>query len=92
MQLRRYWIEFDLTEVGTCPLGIETGCGITAYNHDDMLHILRTALFPCTFLPAIMTCIENVDTSTLDAKHVIPNMHPPVKRGIWFPQGFAETG
>ena len=40
-------------------------------------------------LPTIAVLIEDVDVSTLDAGHVLPNMSPPVRRGVWFPLGYA---
>jgi len=36
-------------------------------------------------MPEIKKVIENVDVSTLDAGHVLPNMSPPNIRGVWFP-------
>jgi len=34
--------------------------------------------------------IEDVDVSTLDANHVLPNMAPPNLRGVWFPLGYQD--
>ena len=39
-------------------------------------------------MPAIKDMVEDVDVSTLDANHVLPNMGITLKRGVWFPQGF----
>lgn len=33
--------------------------------------------------------IEDVDVSTLDPEHVLPNTGVPAARGIWFPLGHS---
>lgn len=33
---------------------------------------------------------EDIDISSLDEGHVIPNMNPHIWRGIWFPKGYEE--
>jgi hypothetical protein len=32
---------------------------------------------------------QDVDVQSLDQGHVIPNMHPPNWRGIWYPKGYG---
>jgi len=81
--LRRYWVEFALPEE---PLQWPPrACGVTAYTVEDALHVLRVALFPREPLPPVHTVIEDVDLRALDAKHILPNITPPVWCGVWYP-------
>jgi hypothetical protein len=73
------------------PIPLTLGCGVTAYDHDDALNILRERVFAGKELPAIVGCIEDMDISALDQKHVAPNMGLVTIRGVWFPQGYDET-
>jgi hypothetical protein len=87
-KLRRFWFRFrDLPK--PTPLGL--GCGVTARNHDDAIDILRSTLFKSQEMPQIADVIEDVDISTLDPGHVIPNMEVPVFRGVWFPKGYMSS-
>jgi hypothetical protein len=65
------------------------GYGVTAYDYADALQILRWQAFDNNPLPPVASVIEDVDVSTLDAGHILPNMHPPNWRGIWFPMGYT---
>jgi hypothetical protein len=40
--------------------------------------------------PEIGAVVEDVDVSTLDANHVLPNMEAPNWRGVWYPMGLTE--
>lgn len=83
--LKRYWFKFDdLPPYNTLRLG----CGVTAYNYDDALALLTQSVFKDTTVPPIKSVVENVDISTLDRGHVIPNMEAPVWRGVWFSRGY----
>jgi hypothetical protein len=86
--LRRYWFEFDFSErersYGWFYLPAD-GCGITAYDFDDALTILRYFLLREDGLPTFSRVIEDVDVSTLDMKHILPNAGVPVWRGVWYP-------
>jgi hypothetical protein len=86
MNLKRFWFEFTIVNVCNYPAGVGYGCGVTAYDLDDAMKILNK-LFKNDKIPSIKKVIENVDLQTLDQHHVIPNMNPPIDRGIWFPQG-----
>ena len=79
--LTRYWIEFDVEH--------SHGYGVTAFTSDDALGLLRERVFSDE-LPPVARLVEDIDVSSLDAGHVLPNMSPPNRRGVWFPQGFAE--
>lgn len=83
--LIRYWIKFELPDVSSTNFGIGYGCGVTAHNWDDALNLLREKLFEEHPIPPINSVIEDIDVSTLDHGHVIPNMGVPVVRGVWFP-------
>lgn len=88
MTLQRYWIRFQLdpSESGPRP-----GCGVTARDYEDALTILRSTIFRGKEVPAIEQVIEGVDISSLDQKHVIPNMEAPVWRGVWYPKGYSQA-
>ena len=87
--LRRFWIEFEP------PLGkhmhpglTKANCGVTAVDFDDALSLLNH-VFP-NGLPNIGRVIEDVDVSTLEQGHVLPNMGNVLVRGIWYPLGFSS--
>ncbi len=88
MILRRYWIKFDLRLEDPHPLGTLPGCGVTAYNYEDALQLIQARVFKNADLPPVSQVIEDVDISTLDPNHVLPNMAVPVRRGVWFPMGY----
>lgn len=64
---------------------------MTARDHDDAIDILGRTVFKGRTMPAIASVIEDVDISTLDPGHVIPNMDVPVFRGVWLPKGYADS-
>ena len=82
--LTRFWFTFPSSPR---PGALNLGCGITAYNYEDALALLRDRVFGGND-PVIATFEENVDVSKLDQKHVIPNMGVAATRGVWFPLGY----
>jgi hypothetical protein len=84
--LTRYWFTFAKLAI---PTPLKLGCGVTAFSHEDAVEILKNTVFLGRSMPHIENMIENVDVSTLDQGHVIPNMLPPNIRGVWFPKEFA---
>jgi hypothetical protein len=87
--LTRFWIHFDMSnwDVETVVSRyLYRGCGVTAYSLDDAMQILKTELFENTRMPPVKEVITNIDVSTLDEGHIIPNMGIPVDRGVWFPR------
>jgi hypothetical protein len=62
-----------------------SGYGVTAFDYLDAVQLLRERVFSGKDLPAIGSVIEDVDISTLDDRHVRPNMGVPVWRGVWYP-------
>jgi hypothetical protein len=87
MKLRRFWFKFDFKLGDGSPPGLLIGCGITAYNYEDAIEILKTKVFHGD-VPIPKKVIEDVDISNLDPGHVIPNMALPINRGVWFPLGY----
>ncbi len=87
--LHRYWFEFDLSGASSAPIGVRRGCGVTAFSREDALQLLARLVFAAHGIPPIAREIDNVDISTLDPDHVIPNMGLVVQRGVWFPLGYT---
>ena len=81
MTLTRFWFEFE---------GKGLGYGVTAYNREDALAILRRDVFGCE-LPPLRSEAADVDVSQLDEGHVLPNIWPPNWRGVWFPRGYQRN-
>jgi hypothetical protein len=89
--LTRYWFEFHLSVEDEHPEGALLGCGVTARDYDDALSLLRERVWQGRELPAVRRVVEDVDVSSLDSDHVLPNLvMPPVWRGVWFPKGYAD--
>lgn len=86
--LKRYWFEFSDCDNVVLPTGISKGCGVTAYDYDDAINILKEFVFKRTSIPTIKKFIENVIIEKLDEDHVLPNMGIVNSRGIWFPLGY----
>jgi hypothetical protein len=86
VKLRRFWFRF-----GNIPAfdSMSLGCGVTAYSCEDALAILRETVFKGADIGVIEKTIEDIDISSLDQKHIIPNMESPAWRGVWYPKGFA---
>ena len=82
--LKRFWIKFYPSPLSR----VNLGCGVTAYDYSDALKLLGERIFAGSQTPKIAEVIEDVDISTLDQNHVIPNMEVPAARGIWFPKGY----
>lgn len=81
--LHRYW--FKLSKM-SAPSVLNIGCGITAYDVDDAKSLLREKVFSIFGTRDVLEVIADVDVSTLDQGHVIPNMAAPSNRGVWFPR------
>ena len=85
--LRRYWIVFE--GAGRFRLGLGYGCGVTAIDREDAIRLIEQKIFKGKIRPLPITGVtEDVDVSTLNAGHVLPNMLPADRRGIWFPMGY----
>ena len=87
--LHFYWIEFVSSphrgDEGHTFGWLHKVCGVTAYTLDDALYLIREQLCWGRSLPAIHAVIEDVNLSTLDRGHVLPNFGVPIFRGVWYP-------
>jgi hypothetical protein len=91
MNVIRYWFEFEFNHFTELPIDLALGCGITAFNYDDAIDMLTNQVFKGRLVAPIKKVIENVDVSTLDAGHVLPNMPVPTTvRGIWYPSWYSN--
>lgn len=88
MTLHRYWFHFTEGAGIKLPAGVRLGCGVTAYDYDDATRILEERIFRGQPVAEIADYVEDIDVSTLDPGHVLPNMRSPHERGVWFPQGY----
>jgi hypothetical protein len=86
MPLRRFWIQFDQGDPNV-PSSLRLGCGVTAWTRDDALFLLKRHVGDLV----IRIVTENVDVSTLDPRHILPNMAAPNVRGIWYPIGYQRN-
>jgi hypothetical protein len=59
--------------------------GVTAYDVDDANRLLDENLFKAETRPALAGLIEDIDVSTLDPNHILPNIGFTTIRGIWYP-------
>jgi hypothetical protein len=75
-RLRRFW--FPLSS----GLGIGVTSGSEAEAH-EVAESVRARYYP---EDRFLGFVPDVDISTLDAKHVVPNMGPAVVRGVWYPR------
>lgn len=82
--LTRYWITFERL---ANPTPLNLGCGVTAFSREDALEIVRERAFAGRTMPKIVDVLEDIDVSTLDPKHIAPNIGSVTSRGIWFPIG-----
>ena len=75
-QLRRFWF----------PLSRGLGIGVTEASEAEareLAEATRAQYFPDT---TIVGVTADVDVSTLDANHVVPNLGIPAFRGVWYPR------
>jgi hypothetical protein len=91
MKPTRFWIEFDTEapELHASPYwsSLRRGCGVSAFTLDDAMNILRERLLSDHIERAVARVVTDVDVSTLDPGHILPNLGLPTQRGIWFPTG-----
>jgi hypothetical protein len=81
--MRRFWIEFQAG-----PMGLRA-FGVSAIDLADAFGLLKAKVFAGKDLPAVKVIVEDIDVSTLDPGHVIPNMGNVLVRGVWFPLGYT---
>ena len=85
--LIRFWITFDLSnlEVKDSQRWWSRGCGVTAHDYADAVSLLQDRVFRDDLIPLITAVVENVDVSSLDAGHILPNIGVASERGVWYP-------
>jgi hypothetical protein len=76
--LTRYWFSFDTD-------ALPRHAGVTAYSLEDAYFLLRQELFGAGSIPQVLNIVENVDVSSLDEGHILPNIGPANFRGVWYP-------
>lgn len=76
--LRRFWF----------PVPGSLGIGVTAATLAEAREQAERVRANWHTTPPLGTVVEDVDISTLDQGHVIPNMRPAVWPGVWFPLGY----
>jgi hypothetical protein len=82
--VHRYWVTFAASP-RSLPHGAGLGVGVTADDIDDALKLIQRELFDDDALPSVESVVTDIDVSTLDPGHVLPNMQNPLRRGVWFP-------
>ncbi len=86
--LKRYWFEFEFPKprlshdayIPACG-----GCGITAFDYDDALNIMRLFMLLENETPIFSRIVENVDISTIEDENILFNLGVPIWRGVWYP-------
>jgi hypothetical protein len=86
--MQRFWFEFEIFTNKVNYGDLLLGCGVTANDYDDALELLKQYVFTNRAMPEFLKVVEDVDISTLDENHVLPNMGNCLCRGVWFPLGF----
>jgi hypothetical protein len=89
MSLRRFWFEFSNSPANL--LDIQR-VGVTAADERDAVALVSTWVFRGAEFPLIRSVVPDIDVSTLDPRHVRPNMGNPAVRGVWFPLGYSLLG
>ena len=83
--VRKFWFRFEKLQR---PTALNLGCGVSAFDYEDALNLLKERIFGPNGPPPIVQCIEDVQISDLEKSHVLPNIGSMDIRGIWFPQGY----
>jgi hypothetical protein len=78
-KLHRYWIEVDPAVGGLRRFGV------TAFDLDDALTLISET-YGVRPRPSARNVVADVDVDSLDANHVLPNIGPPIFRGVWYPR------
>ena len=60
------------------------GCGVSGYDEDDCLALVRTHVFAGRPVPEFRARVPDIDVSTLPA-FVQQHLGNPASRGVWFP-------
>ena len=85
---RKFWFRFDIP-ASELPIGVGLGCGVNARSLELALEMVRERVFAGP-LPALSVVIEDVEISSLDEEHVLPNLGDVFAEGVWFPKGYEK--
>ena len=86
--LKRFWFElnFPKPRLGHGAYIPKDGCcGITAFDYEDALRIMRRFMLMENETPIFSRVVENVDISAIENEDVHRVLGVPVWRGIWYP-------
>jgi hypothetical protein len=70
--------------VGNGPPVFSIGFGVSGYDEEDCLDLVRTEIFHGRPLPDIRNRMPDIDVSTLP-EHIQQLLGNPAARGVWFP-------
>jgi hypothetical protein len=70
--------------IGDGPPVFSVGCGVSGYDEDDCLALIREGIFAGRPLPEIHNRVPDIDVSTLP-EDVQEQLGNPASRGVWFP-------
>ena len=76
MELRRFWFV----------LSRGLGIAVTAPTETEARELAEAERQRSYSDATFTSVVADVDVSTLDPKHVLPNAGPAAVRGIWFPR------
>jgi hypothetical protein len=81
--LKRYWVQLE-SQVNA-PEQTIFEYGVTAYDLEDALNLIRQTFYVGKEFPQLSSHVENVDISKLNGGKPLYSMGIAVKRGVWFP-------
>jgi hypothetical protein len=86
--MRRFWIAIEPLPYAS---NLNLGCGVTAETEEEAVAILLERAAASNDAVSIRSITLDVDVSTLDDRHVLPNVGNIFRKGIWWPQGYGDS-
>jgi hypothetical protein len=83
--MKAYWVEFKKSGLRGLPVGTWLGCGVTAYDKEDAIKLLKQLLFKNWNSVPVLSIKENISINDLDQHDVAPDIGNIQVRGIWYP-------
>ena len=77
-------ITADLPSDTRLPTVLTVGCGVTGYDEDDCLDLIRAEIFDERPLPEMRSRVPDIDVSTLP-EPLQRHLGSSASRGVWFP-------
>jgi hypothetical protein len=93
LNVRRFWFQFDVPsnvafrDVGPgarASRALRGGCGVTAHDEADALHLIQADLLAGDALPPMLDVHADVDIEALP-DYIRDNMGAAALRGVWYP-------